>query len=437
MSEDNTKSDSVGNEDNWSELGQIGNIFISCGWENKQAILILENQGQNEEDIEIRYQLPPDKPQRVQLPTGFEHWEKLHFGIGENTRGSVPIAYLIEVPKEFCDEVKRGNQANEQLSIEPEQRKNSTSNHEKRPGRLEHEIQNQPENTIPKIQNEVTPLEQTDAELQKTINSLEKRNAELVKENNELKAMLDARTDPISGNPEQVFHEAASRVLHTLFVQHEKTVGKTLQDPRQICDGIETEIERFKEQFDGQMIYTLSVVKEHLTKAKGLIQFELSELSSPENQPEQLAKLVLTDEPPDDVQFPYLGELGKAYWDDLKAFTTKLPQVIVETQAILHRIVIQLLDGFSPYRAKTAKEVQMSCCFYEDYLPNILQMMSLELVPIKIGQTEADSRIHDIQGSQRGAYQRGVVADIIQHGIRRISDKEIIRKPVVMRGEPE
>ena len=437
MSEDNAKSDSVGNEDNWSELGQIGNIFISCTWENKQAILILENQGQNEEDIEVRYQLPPDKPQRVQLPTGFEHWEKLHLGIEENTRGSVPIAYLIEVPKEFCDEVKRKNQANEQLSIEPEQQKNSTSNHKKRPGQLEHEIQNQQENTIPKLQNEVTQLEQTATELQKTISSFEKRNSELVKENSELKAMLDTRTDPISGNPEQVFHEAASRVLQTLFVQHEKTVGKTLQDPRQICDGIETEIERFKEQFDGQMIYTLSVVKEHLTKAKGLIQFELSELSSPENQPEQLAKLVLTDEPPDDVQFPYLGELGKAYWDDLKAFTTKLPQVIVEIQAILHRIVIQLLDGFSPYRAKTAKEVQMSCSFYEDYLPNILQMMSLELVPIEIGQTEADSRIHDIQGSQRGAYQRGVVADIIQHGIRRISDKEIIRKPVVMRGEPE
>ena len=441
MSEDNAKSDSVGNEDNWSELGQIGNIFISCTWENKQAILILENQGQNEEDIEVRYQLPPDKPQRVQLPTGFEHWEKLHLGIGENTRGAVPIAYLIEVPKEFCDEVKRKNQANEQLSIEPEQQKNSTSKHEKRPGQLEHEIQNQQENTIPKLQNEVTQLEQTATELQKTISSFEKRNAELVKENSELKAMLDTRTDPISGNPEQVFHEAASRVLQTLFVQQEKTVGETLQDPRQICDGIETEIERFEEQFDGQMIYALSVVKEHLTKVKGLIQFELSELSSPEksreNQPEQLAKLVLTDEPPDDVQFPYLGELGKAYWDDLKAFATKLPQVIVETQAILHRIIIQLLDGFSPYRAKTAKEVQMSCCFYEDYLPNILQMMSLELVPIEIGQTEADSRIHDIQGSQRGAYQRGVVADIIQHGIRRISDKEIIRKPVVMRGEPE
>ena len=217
MSEDNAKSEGVENEDNRSELNQIGDIFISCGWENNQAILILENQGQNEEVIEVRYQesrhpttkplehftqLPPNKPQRVQLPIGFEHWEKLHFvGIGKNTPRSVPIAYLIEVLKELCDEVKRKNRANEQLSIKPKQQKNSTSNHEKRPWRLEHEIQNQQENTIPKPQNEVTQLEQTAAELQKTINSFEKRNVELVKKNNELKAMLDTRTDPISGNP--------------------------------------------------------------------------------------------------------------------------------------------------------------------------------------------------------------------------------------------
>lgn len=509
MNENKAKNDNVGNEDNWSELRQIGDIFISCGWENNQAILILENKGQNEEDIEIRYQeslhpttkplkffeqLPPGKPQTVQLPTRFEHWEELRFvGIMKNPSRSVPITDLIAALKELRDEiknqgnseplrcgseslspklkpsneyrkpprlpsfqvtkvqhsdrlaapkktsveVKRKNQANEQLPSDPEQQKNLTSNYEKRPGRLEHEIQNQQENTIHKLQNEVNQLEQTGVERQKEIDSFREQIAELSQENSELKRQLDTQTIATSRNPEQVFREAAHHVLQTSFVQHEKTVGETLQDPIQICDEIEAGINRFEEQFDGEITYTLSVVKEHLTKVKGLIQFELSELSPSESQPERLAKLVLTDKPPGDVQFPYLGELGKAYWDDLKAFAMKLPQVILETQTLLHRIVIQLLDGFSPYRAKTAKEIQMSRCFYEDYLPNILQMMSLELVPTKIGYTEVDSRIHDIQGSQRGAYQRGVVADIIQHGVRRISDKQIIRKPVVIRGEPE
>ena len=431
----------------------------------------------------LRYfQLHRGDLETVHLPEEYENYQRLYFQVGKEKPWSAPI----EVLRKLFDEVKQQREIkyiqhdHEQLSssrsqvVEEQsnplatlsetstkvkrnsQEKIETSEH--RNGRLNTELKQQrkytpnlgelskkvepedytqEENIIPNLQNKITQLEQIVAERQKEIDSFEKRNAELVKENNKLKAMLDTRTDPISGNPEQVFHEAASRVLHTLFKQHQKEVGETLQDPIQICDGIETEIKRFEEQFDGQMIYTLSVVKEHLTKVKGLIHFELSELSSPENQPEQLAKLVLSDEPLDDVQFPYLGELGKAYWDDLKAFTKKFPQIIVETQAILHRIVIQLLDGFSPYRAKNATEVQMSCCFYEEYLPNILQIMRLELVPIEIGQTEADSRIHDIQGSQRGAYKRGVVADIIQHGIRRISDKEIIRKPVVMRGEPE
>ena len=509
MSEDNAKSDNVGNEDNWSKLIHIGDIFISCGWENNQAILILDNQGQNEEGIDVLYQesrhpttkplklfdqLPPNKPQRVRLLTGFDQWEKLHFvGIGKNTRQPVPIADLISVLKELRNEVKnqekpeplqgepkplspklersndhgkplslssfqgteeqqpadlialeetlaevkRRNQANEQSSTEPEQQKNSTSIHDKRLRQSEHEIQNQEKNTIPNLQNKTTHLEQIIAERQKEIDRFREQIAELTQKNSDLKRQLDTQTDARSRDPEHMFREAAHNVLQTLFAKHEKIVGETLQDPKQICAGIETEIKRFEAQFDEEMIYTLSVVKEHLTKINGLIHFELSELSSPENQSEQLAKLVLSDGPLDDVQFPYLGALGKAHWDDLKTYTTKLPQVIVETQALLHRIVTQLLDGFSPYRAKTEKEVQLSCCFYEDYLPNILQMMSLELVPIEIGETEADSRIHDIQGSQRGAYQRGVVADIIQHGIRRISDKQLIKKPVVMRGEPE
>ena len=490
------------------KITTIGDVSISAEWENNRVILTLDNHGQNEESIEVRYQesrhrstkplapfkqLSPDESHRIQLSERLEHWEKLHFDVGQNTRRSVSITDLIAALKKSCNEVespkkseplprdseplspkleqsmdsekspylssfqateeqqsdplatlgemltevRRKNKTNEQLHTAPEQQKNSALRDKKPPRELKHKIQNQQENIIPNPQNKITQLEQTAAERQKEIDDLKNRNAELVQENSELKRELDTQTEAMPSDPEQVFREAAHRVLQTLFEQHQKEVGEISQDPMQICQEIEMEIKRFEAQFDGAMIYTLSVVKEYLTKVKGLIHFELSELSSPQNQPEQLAQLVLMDEPPDEVQFPYLGELGKVYWNNLKAFTKKLPHVIVEAQALLHRIVIQLLDGFSPYYAKTAKEEQTSRCFYEEYLPNILQTMSLELVPIEIGQTEADSRIHDIQGSQRGAYRRGVVADIIQYGVRRIADKQIIRKPVVMRGEPE
>lgn len=508
MSEGKARNDSVRNTDNWFEVGKIGDIVISLEWEDGQAILILENRGHHKEDVEVHYQksrqryvellkffkqLPLHNAQKVPLPTGFEHGEKLHFSVGQSPRCSIDIKNLMVNLRKHRDavknqrdpeslqheseslnpkpersndpekslhlpsfqvteeqqsdrfisldkrlaEIKKRKRANEQSSPEPEQEQNSTSSYEKRLEQLEHEIQNQQENTIPNLQNKITQLKQIVAERQKEIDSFGEQITELTKENSDLKRQLDTQTNAMSRHPEQVFREAAHRVLQTLFEQHQKEVGGTLQDPKQICEGIETEIRRFEAQFDGEMIYALSVVKEYLTKVKGLIHFELSESSSPENRPEQLAKFVFRDESLDDVQFPYLGNLGRVYWNDLKTFATKLPQIIVETQTLLHHIVIQLLDGFSPYRAKTEKEIQISCCFYKKHLPNILRMMNLELVPIEIGQTEADSRIHDIQGSQRGAYPRGVVADIIQHGVRRISDKQIIRKPVVMRGEPE
>ena len=456
------------------EVTTIENIAISVEWENDKAFLVFFNNGRNSEPVGLlrveagsdsperweTLQLARGKEQRVQLPEDFMRWEKFGFCIKWRDQ----FASIIELTK-LLDEIKRQHETEELTSSQeptnnlpesPEKSSNSSGQDLQLVNPLSHKEVSIPkpsksrqnllvkstdeksdDQQIAKLQAQNVKLEQMVTERQKEIDSFKKQIVELSHENNELKRQLKKETDARSTDPEHVFREAAHRVLHTLFVRQENEVGETLQNPKKICEGIETEIERFESQFDGEMIYTLSVVKEYLMKVKGLIHFELSELSSSENQFEQLAKLVLTDEPSDNVLFPYLGELGKAYWDDLKAFTTKLPQAIVETQALLQRIVFQLLDGFSPYRAKTGKEEQMARCFYEDYLSNILQIMRLELVPIKIGQTEADSRIHDIQGSQRGAYQRGVVADIIQDGVRRISDKQIIRKPVVMRGEPE
>ena len=164
------------------------------------------------------------------------------------------------------------------MNIEPQQRKD-TPNFEEVPTKAESEDHTQQDNIIPNLQNQITQLEQIIAERQKEIDRFREQIAELTQKNSDLKRQLDTQTDARSRDPEHMFREAAHNVLQTLFAKHEKTVGETLQDPIQICDGIETEIERFEAQFNGEMIYTLSVVKEHLTKVKGLIHFELSELS--------------------------------------------------------------------------------------------------------------------------------------------------------------
>ena len=422
-----------------TEVKTIGNIHISVEWQDGEVVLILFNQGSKIEPIDILHlnigdnepiswkylKLHPKKEERVKLTEEFIKCDKFGFKI----QNKYHLAQINELTKLLNESKPPPELQKSHYTSEPGT--NASDSTEQSSNSLE---QNQ---KLEYLQEQITQLEKTVAERENKIDRLKKQIAELSQENSELNMLLETRTEVIVSDPEHVFREAAQQIYQMLLTQRGIVSGETFSDPRKICEGIETEIKRFEEQYDGQMNYTLSIVKEHLTKVNELFNFELSELSPSESQPEHLAKLVLSDAPPKDVQFPYLGELGKAYWNDLKTFTTKLPQVIEETQAILHRIVFQLLDGFSPYHAKDAKEEQMTCSFYEDIFPNILQMMDLELVPIEIGQTEADSRIHDIQGSQRGAFKRGVVADIIQHGIYRISDKQIIRKPVVMRGEPE
>ena len=440
MSENNARSENVGNKESHSELGRIGNVLISCGWKNDQAILILNNRGLERQQIKICYmgtsvcpwrefktlQLSHDNERIVELHTEFEKWENLRFEVGRK-RGRILVANL----KKRIDHIKQ------QAKIErppPEKSRPFTEV----PTKLADEEQNQ---QFSDLQSQFAKLKQTVTKLKTDIENLKEQSTEHARENSELKVMLDTQTDSISKEMEQVFYKAANYILQMTVAEREQTDGKIFRDPNRICKMIKTELDRFKEQLGEQESHTMSAVYQQLAQAEELIRFKASEIPSPEkiseNQAKRLAELVLADEPPNEVPFFYLGELVKVYWENLKTYRSKLPQVIVEAQAILNQTVILLMDGFSLSRAHNSEEAETMRSFYENYLPNILKIMGLELVPIEIGQTDADARIHDIQDTRRGAFKSGVVVDIIQHGVRRTSDQKIIKKPVVMRGEPE
>ena len=68
-------------------------------------------------------------------------------------------------------------------------------------------------------------------------------------------------------------------------------------------------------------------------------------------------------------------------------------------------------------------------------LKDFLQLVGFEIVPIKIGETQADSRVHDIQGSKQTSVRRGTIAEVIQPGLMNKIDGKIVQKPVVIRGE--
>lgn len=68
-------------------------------------------------------------------------------------------------------------------------------------------------------------------------------------------------------------------------------------------------------------------------------------------------------------------------------------------------------------------------------LDELLELIGYEVVPIEIGKTAADARVHEIQGSRQATVESGAIVEVILPGLRRKADGETIQKPVVIRGE--
>ena len=72
---------------------------------------------------------------------------------------------------------------------------------------------------------------------------------------------------------------------------------------------------------------------------------------------------------------------------------------------------------------------------FPEHLDQCLQLVGYEVVPIEIGETQADSRVHDIQSSRQTNAESGTIVEVVLPGLQRKTDGEIIQKPVVIRGE--
>ena len=68
-------------------------------------------------------------------------------------------------------------------------------------------------------------------------------------------------------------------------------------------------------------------------------------------------------------------------------------------------------------------------------MDRFLKLADYEVIPVEVGVTEADSLVHDIQGSKQTDVKRGTVAEVITPGLMQKTDNYIVQKPVVIRGE--
>lgn len=71
----------------------------------------------------------------------------------------------------------------------------------------------------------------------------------------------------------------------------------------------------------------------------------------------------------------------------------------------------------------------------QEQLDRFLQLANYEVIPVEVGTTEVDSRFHEIQGSKQTGVKRGTVAEVIKPGLMLKTDRTIVQKPVVIRGE--
>ena len=102
--------------------------------------------------------------------------------------------------------------------------------------------------------------------------------------------------------------------------------------------------------------------------------------------------------------------------DDLEQYNQFIPQFIKD----------RLFNGVSRF---------LSVEQLPEHLDQCLQLVGYEVVPIEIGKTQADVRLHNIQASRQTGVVPGTIVEVISPGLRRKVDGEIVQKPVVIRGE--
>ena len=394
-----------------NQIGQIGNIFVIVEYENGDVCLILDNRDEKVKSIDIFYEeshkpgekplkylkLPSDRPEKVPLPKGFEEWEKLCFRVEVENQvrpinGSIPNTLL----KEWSDEAKQ------EIKADPSQ---------------------------PKTQSSISKSEQTD----NSINIIGKD----LKPDIETPNVPEQRSIDYQREAETIVQETRERIAelaHT-YKDGEAIDFVNIENPTPsqkvlwILNWVAGTIRKWKNELeqcggtDRNLIDTLTygeqVIKERLKAIRGDStpvpnQLELeTDINTDTELSEIRTKCNLHVAQFEDRLFDYEE---RCEIDNLEQYNQFIPQFIKD----------RLFNGVARF---------LSVEQLPEHLDQCLQLVGYEVVPIQIGETKADARLHHIQASQQTGVAPGTIVEVISPGLRRKVNGEIIQKPVVIRGE--
>ena len=397
MGSDNAGSSKDHLEDS-IEVTTFENISIFAGWENDRPILIVKNndrqgrmihflsleQGSEKSDSWKMLHLPFGQGKSVQLPTHFEKWEKFGFRIGEKPQ-LAPISALTallnqvrkpDTPKPETEPSTAKPERSSEVGKEDTEKSNETSS-------------------------EKVALIDYQREAEKIVRNAQERVVELADAyRNGGPIDLDDLEVPTPNQKVLLFLNLMRRGLSEWITELEQSSEVN----RNLIDTL-----KYREQD----------IKEELKAIRG-------------ETPLVPKSLELETDINTDTELNEIREKCEHYitWFEGKLFG-------YEERGEINNL--EKYDRFIPQFIKDRLFNGIARFVPFDQLPErldkFLQLVGYEIVPIEIGKTKVDARVHDIQGSQQTSDEPGTIVDVILPGLRQTTDGEIIQKPVVIRGE--
>ena len=469
------------------KIGNIGNIFVTVEYENGDVYLILENTGKKAKSINISYEeshklgeeslkyfeQPSDSQQKVRLPKEFEEWGKLYVRVqGEKQHISILNTYL----KRFSDEAKQeikadGPQPKTEPSIcKSEQTDNSisitgkdlkpdietTNVSEQRAIDYQYEAEitvretregnrsipnTSLKNSSDEAKQEIkadpshSKTEPSISESEQTDNSINTIGRDL-KPDVETTNVSEQRAIDYQHQSEIIIQEAHAKVasLAQVYEDGEPMDNVEIGDPApsqkalMILNWIAHTIEDWANALEQSRTANPDLIQT-LGSANQAIKDKLREVRGPAPPlPEPL-------NPDTDIS---TDAAYNEFKNKCAAYVSRYERLLIDyqlgrqidetdyNQFIPRFIIDSLFNGVARF---------LSFDPLPEHLNHCLQVVGYEVVPIEIGKTQADARLHEIQASRQTGVVPGTIIEVISPGLRRKVDGKVVQKPVVIRGE--
>ena len=400
-----THSANTGNMETSKNSNQIKNIFVSTEFENEIVFLILDNRGESTESIDILYEegnsprrktlemfdLLCNSEKKIQLPKGFEKWKNLILRVGREG-GKMPNASL----RKLSDEARN-------------QKKIDISQPETEPSIP---ITEQTGDSLHTISQDLMHKRETVSVPESTLIDYQQEAEAIVKETcNRVRELARAYKDGEPIDFVNIENPTPSQNVPILLNLIGITIRKWIKELQQYG---ETHYD-----FINTLTYSEQDIRTKLKSIRGD--------TPPVSNQLEFDTDIKTDKALDEIRKEcalhiawfegrLFGYEERCEISDFEEYNQFFPQFIKD----------RLFNGVARFiRYEPLPE----------HLDILLQLVGYEIVPIEIGKTKADARVHDIQDSQQTDVNPGTIAEVILPGLQRKVDGEIVQKSVVIRGE--